>query len=69
MPHASKNRNIKPKQNCNKFVKDLKNSPHQKNIKKKKKRNRGTKAGAVSSVDYIFFKNFVGGQRLALADT
>ena len=65
MPHASKNRNIKPKQYCNKFVKDLKNSPHQKNLKKKK-RNRGTKAGAVSSMDCIFFNNFVGGQRLAL---
>ena len=37
MPHASKNQNIKPKQYRNKFIKDLKNSPHQKNIKKKKK--------------------------------
>ena len=66
MPYASKNQNIKPKQYRNKFVKDLKNSPHQKNLKKKKKKNRGTKAGTASRVDYILFKNFVGGQRLAL---
>ena len=32
IPHASwpKNRNIKQKQYCNKFNKDLKNGPHQK---------------------------------------
>ena len=34
IPHAScpKNQNIKQKQYCNKFNKDLKNGPHQKKI-------------------------------------
>ena len=38
IPHASlpKNQNIKQKQYCNKFNKDFKNGPHQKNLKKKK---------------------------------
>ena len=38
-PHALrlKNQNIKHKQYCNKFNKDFKNGPHQKNLKKKKK--------------------------------
>ena len=38
IPHASqpKNQNIKKKkQYCNKFYKDFKNGPHQKNLKKK----------------------------------
>ena len=40
IPHASwpKNQNIKQKQYCNKFNKDFKNGPHQKNLKKKKER-------------------------------
>ena len=35
LPHASrpKNQNIKQKQHCNKFNKELKNSPHQKTLK------------------------------------
>ena len=39
IPHASwpKYQNIKQKQYCNKFNKDFKNGPHQKNLKKKKK--------------------------------
>ena len=39
IPHAlrPKNQNIKQKAYCNKFNKDFKNSPHQKNLKKKKK--------------------------------
>ena len=40
IPHASRPRkqNIKQKQHCNKFNKDLlKNDPHQKTVKKKKK--------------------------------
>ena len=43
IPHASrpKNQNIKQKQNCNKFNKDFKNGPHQKNLKKKKKLGKG----------------------------
>ena len=37
MPCRQKNQNIKQKQYCNKFNKDLKNGPHQKkNLKKKK---------------------------------
>ena len=38
IPHASgpKDQNIKQKQYCNKFNKDFKNGPHQKNIKRKK---------------------------------
>ena len=35
VPHA--NQNIKQKQYCNKFNKDFKNGPHQKNLYKKKK--------------------------------
>ena len=37
IPHASwpENQNIKQKQHCNKFNKDFKNGPHQKNLKKK----------------------------------
>ena len=36
LPHASrpKNQNIKQKQHCNKFNKELKNGPHQKTLKK-----------------------------------
>ena len=36
IPHASqpKNQNIKQKQHCNKFNKDFKNGPHQKNLLK-----------------------------------
>ena len=36
IPHAlrPKNQNIKQKQYCNKFTKDFKNCPHQKNLKK-----------------------------------
>ena len=39
IPHASqpKNQNIKQKQYCNKFSKDLKNRPHQKILLKKNK--------------------------------
>ena len=39
--HASlpKNQNIKQKQYCNKFNKNFKNGPHQKNLKKKKEKN------------------------------
>ena len=35
IPHASrpKNQNIKQRQYCNKFSEDLKNGPHQKNLK------------------------------------
>ena len=35
IPHASwpKNQNIKQKQYCNKFNKEFKNGPHQKNLK------------------------------------
>ena len=41
IPHASRPKNQKQKQYCNKFNKDFKNGPHQKkkNLKKKKKRN------------------------------
>ena len=41
IPHAlgPKNQNIKQKQCSNKFSKDFKNGPHQKNLKKKKKKN------------------------------
>ena len=41
IPHASqpKNQNIKQKQYCNKFNRDLKNGPHQKKSFKKKKGN------------------------------
>ena len=37
IPHASwpKNQNIKRKQHCNKFNKDFKSGPHQKNLLKK----------------------------------
>ena len=40
IPHVSrpKNQNIKQKQYCNKFNKDFKNSLHQKNLRKKKKK-------------------------------
>ena len=36
IPHGSgpKNQNIKQKEYCNKFNKDFKNGPHQKNLKK-----------------------------------
>ena len=37
MPPVQKTRNIKQKQYCNKFNKDFKNGPYQKNLKKKKK--------------------------------
>ena len=36
MPYDEKNQDIKQKQYCNYFNKDFKNSPHQKNLKKKK---------------------------------
>ena len=37
MPHSQKKTvNIKQKQYCNKFSKDFKNGPHEKNLKKKK---------------------------------
>ena len=36
VPHA--NQNIKQKQYCNKFNKDFKNGPHQKNLYKKKRK-------------------------------
>ena len=38
IPYASrpKNQNMKQKQYCDKFNKDFKNGPHQKNLKKKK---------------------------------
>ena len=38
IPHASwpKNQNIKQKQHCNKFNRDFKNGPHQKNLLKNK---------------------------------
>ena len=38
IPLASwpKNQNVKQKQYCNKFNKDFKNGPHQKDLKKKK---------------------------------
>ena len=41
IPHASrpKKQNIKQKQHCNKFNKDFKSGPHQKNLKKKKNRH------------------------------
>ena len=38
MPYDEKNQDIKQKQYCNYFNKDFKNSPHQKNLKKKKRR-------------------------------
>ena len=40
IPHAlgPRNQNIKQKQYCNKFNKDLKNGPHQKKKSKKKKK-------------------------------
>ena len=50
IPHASwpKNQNIKQKQHCNKFSKDFKSGPHQKNLlknvqklKKKKEEEKG----------------------------
>ena len=42
IPHASwpKNKDLKQKQYCNKFTKDFKNGPHQKNLQKKKKNER-----------------------------
>ena len=45
IPHASwpKNQNIKQKQYCNKFNKDFKNGPHQKNLQKKKDRGDNLK--------------------------
>ena len=39
IPHA--NQNIKQKQYCNKFNKDFKNGPHQKILKKKKRKGNG----------------------------
>ena len=44
IPHAlqPKKQNIKQKQDCNKFNKDFKNSPHQKNLKKNKRNEEGT---------------------------
>ena len=40
IPHAlqPKNQNTKQKQYCNKFNKDFKNGPHQKNLNKKRKK-------------------------------
>ena len=35
MPHRQKNQSIKQKQYCSKFNKDVKNAPHQKNLRKK----------------------------------
>ena len=35
-PHGQKNQNMKQKQYCNKFSKDLKIGPHQKKIKSEK---------------------------------
>ena len=42
IPHASwpKNQNIKQRKYCNKFHKDFKNGPHQKILKKKKKKRK-----------------------------
>ena len=42
IPHAlgPKNQNIKQKQYCNKLNKDVKNGPHQKTFKKKKRRHK-----------------------------
>ena len=47
IPHAtrSKNQNIKQKQYCNKFNKDFKNGPHQKEKKKRKKLSRYGRKG------------------------
>ena len=43
IPHTSrpKNQDIKQKQYCGKFNKDFRNGPHQKNLKKKKRRESG----------------------------
>ena len=57
IPHASqpRNQNIKQKQYCNKFNKDFKNGPHQKNLKKnqnlKEKINK-IKRNKIKCVDY-----------------
>ena len=40
IPHDLRPKNIKQKQYCNKFNKDFKNGPLQKNLKKKKKKCR-----------------------------
>ena len=47
IPHASwpKNQNRKQKQHCNKFNKDFKNGPQQKNLKKKTALHRGRRFG------------------------
>ena len=44
IPHAlwPKNQNIKQKQYCNKFNKDFKNGPHQKNLKKERKKENAS---------------------------
>ena len=47
IPHAlwPKNQNIKQKQYCNKFNKDFKNGPYQKNLLKKIKIKKNFKSG------------------------
>ena len=52
IPHASwpKNQNIKQKQYCNKFNKDFKNGPHQKNKQTKKTSLKNWKAWTLLSL-------------------
>ena len=40
MPYSQRKQNIKQKPYCNKFNNDFKNGPHQKDLKKKKKRKK-----------------------------
>ena len=53
IPHASRpektKQNIKQKQYCNKINKDFKNGPHQKNLKKKKKKDPSWKSNMAVS--------------------
>ena len=60
IPHASwpKNQNIKQKQYCNKFNKENKNGPHQKNILKKKRIEACVRKGNIFTYSDVFWRDF-----------
>ena len=68
IPHALglKNQNIKEKQYCNKFNKDFKNGPHQKNLKKKKKKTKLPKVSTALQMFLPAWSNPVFEGRLSL---
>ena len=68
MPHGQKNQNIKQKQYCNKFKKDFKNGPHQKNLKKKNFKKDDDEEMQVSSC-YLHIKKLIEGIYLSVSET